>query len=100
MMIKLALLHVIVITVSNALVSIPVEIAGIKLKRNYNLEAPQGVRGRNSDNTMIKEVLGWAPSISLEEGLEKTYAWIYDQIISEIEITKKILEQTPTYSGR
>jgi nucleoside-diphosphate-sugar epimerase len=84
----------------NQLVSIVEEIAGIKLKRNYNLDAPQGVRGRNSDNTMIKEVLGWAPSISLEEGLEKTYAWIYDQIISEIEITKKILEQTPTYSGR
>ena len=55
-------------------------IAGIKLKRNYNLDAPQGVRGRNSENTMIKEVLGWAPSVSLREGMEKTYAWIYDQM--------------------
>jgi len=84
----------------NQLVDIVEEIAGIKLKRNYNLDAPQGVRGRNSDNTMIKEVLGWSPSISLEEGLEKTYAWIYDQMISKIEMTKKIFDQTPTYSGR
>jgi nucleoside-diphosphate-sugar epimerase len=64
----------------NQLVDIVENIAGLKLKRNYNLDAPQGVRGRNSDNTMIKEVLGWAPSITLEDGLEKTYAWIYDQM--------------------
>ena len=64
----------------NQLVDIVETIAGIKLQRKYKLDAPQGVRGRNSDNTMIKEVLGWSPSISLEEGLEKTYAWIYDQI--------------------
>lgn len=65
----------------NELVSIVENIAGIKLKRKYNLSAPQGVRGRNSDNTMIKEVLNWAPSISLEDGLEKTYSWIYNQFI-------------------
>ena len=64
----------------NQLVDIVESIAGITLKRNYKLDAPQGVRGRNSDNTMIREVLGWAPSISLAEGLEKTYAWIYDQV--------------------
>ena len=64
----------------NQLVDIAEGIGGIKLKRNYNLDAPQGVRGRNSDNEMIKEVLGWAPSISLQDGLEKTYAWIYDQM--------------------
>ncbi len=64
----------------NGLVDIVEEIAGIKLKRNYKLDAPLGVRGRNSDNTMIKEVLGWAPSISLKDGMEKTYAWIYDQL--------------------
>ena len=64
----------------NQLVDIAESFAGIKLKRNYNLDAPQGVRGRNSENTMIKEVLGWAPSISLELGLEKTYHWIYSQI--------------------
>jgi len=66
----------------NELVSIVENIAGVKLKRKYKLDAPQGVRGRNSDNTMIKEILGWSPSISLEDGLEKTYAWIYDQIVS------------------
>tara|TARA_R100000008_G_scaffold84783_1_gene73081 strand:+ start:8 stop:982 length:975 start_codon:yes stop_codon:yes gene_type:complete len=66
----------------NELVDLAEKFAGVKLKRNYNLNAPQGVRGRNSDNTMIKEVLGWAPSVFLETGLEKTYKWIYDQITS------------------
>jgi nucleoside-diphosphate-sugar epimerase len=64
----------------NQLVDIAEEIAGIKLKRTYNLDAPKGVRGRNSDNDLIKKELGWAPSISLKEGLTKTYKWIYDQI--------------------
>jgi nucleoside-diphosphate-sugar epimerase len=58
------------------------DIAGVKLKRTYNLRAPKGVNGRNSDNTMIQAKLGWAPSIKLREGLEKTYAWIYDQIVN------------------
>jgi len=65
----------------NQLVDIVEGIAGIKLKRTYNLAAPKGVRGRNSDNTLIQKVLGWEPTISLEEGLEKTYAWIYDQLL-------------------
>ena len=64
----------------NQLVSIAEDIGGVKLKRNYQLDAPKGVRGRNSDNTLIKELLGWAPSISLRTGLEKTYAWIHDEI--------------------
>lgn len=64
----------------NQLVNIAEEIGGVKLKRTYNLDAPQGVRGRNSDNTLIKEVLGWEPSISLRDGLERTYAWIFDQL--------------------
>ena len=64
----------------NQLVDIAESFAGIKLKRNYKLDAPQGVRGRNSENTMIKEVLGWAPSISLRDGLEKTYHWIYNEV--------------------
>jgi nucleoside-diphosphate-sugar epimerase len=64
----------------NQLVDLAESFAGIKLKRNYNLSAPKGVRGRNSDNTFIKELLGWEPSISLHDGLEKTYAWIYDQM--------------------
>jgi GDP-D-mannose 3', 5'-epimerase len=63
----------------NQLVDVVEEIAGAKLKRVYNLDAPKGVRGRNSDNTLIKQVLGWAPSITLRVGMEKTYSWIYDQ---------------------
>jgi GDP-D-mannose 3',5'-epimerase len=62
------------------LVSIVEEIAELKLRRRYRLDAPQGVRGRNSDNTLIRQRLGWEPQISLEEGLGKTYAWIYDQM--------------------
>jgi GDP-D-mannose 3',5'-epimerase len=64
----------------NRLVDIAEKIGGIKLKRRYKLDAPKGVRGRNSDNAMIKQVLGWAPSIRLEEGLERTYRWINDQM--------------------
>jgi nucleoside-diphosphate-sugar epimerase len=65
----------------NQLVDIVEDIAGIKLKRNYNLSAPKGVNGRNSDNTLIKECLDWAPSISLREGLAKTYAWIESEML-------------------
>ena len=64
----------------NGLVDIVEGIAGVKLRRTYRLDAPQGVRGRNSDNTLIRQRLGWSPSISLEQGLERTYAWIYDQM--------------------
>lgn len=64
----------------NQLVTIVEEIAGVTLLRQYDLTAPQGVRGRNSDNTLINEVLGWEPSISLRAGLEATYKWIYDQM--------------------
>lgn len=66
----------------NQLVDMAEDIAGIKLKRKYNLAAPQGVRGRNSDNTRVKAELGWEPRIRLAEGLRVTYAWIYDQIAS------------------
>jgi nucleoside-diphosphate-sugar epimerase len=65
----------------NDLVSMVEDIAGIKLHRNYDLSAPQGVRGRNSDNTKIQEVLGWTPTESLYSGLEKTYEWIYNKLI-------------------
>jgi nucleoside-diphosphate-sugar epimerase len=64
----------------NGLVDIVEGIAGITCEREDDLGAPQGVRGRNSDNTLIKEIYGWAPSITLADGLEKTYAWIYDQV--------------------
>jgi nucleoside-diphosphate-sugar epimerase len=64
----------------NQLVDIAENIAGIKLKRNYNLNAPKGVNGRNSDNSLILEKFNWQPSISLESGIEKTYKWIFDEI--------------------
>ena len=66
----------------NQLVDLAENIAGLKLKRNYNLKAPKGVNGRNSDNTLIKKLLGWEPSIALKSGLEKTYHWIYGQMTS------------------
>jgi GDP-D-mannose 3', 5'-epimerase len=64
----------------NELVSMVEEIAGITLRRRYNLDAPQGVRGRNSDNTLIQRHLGWQPETTLEDGLAKTYEWIREQV--------------------
>ena len=66
----------------NQLVDLVESIAGIRLKRNYDLTAPQGVNGRNSDNTLIQKYLSWEPCIPLRAGLEKTYAWIYDQYLA------------------
>jgi len=66
----------------NQLVDIAEEIAGVKLKRNYDLNAPKGVNGRNSDNTLIQKLLHWEPNTSLRVGLEKTYRWIYDQYLA------------------
>jgi GDP-D-mannose 3', 5'-epimerase len=68
----------------NELVGIVEEIADVKLQRRYNLKAPMGVRGRNSDNTEIRKITGWEPSISLRDGLEKTYRWIYDEMASVV----------------
>jgi GDP-D-mannose 3',5'-epimerase len=64
----------------NQMVSMIEQIAGVSVRRNYDLNAPKGVRGRNSDNTLIQNQLGWEPSIQLMDGLERTYAWIFDQI--------------------
>lgn len=64
----------------NDLVDIVEDIAGLKLKRRYNLAAPKGVNGRNSDNALIKKIFQWEPSTRLRDGLERTYAWIYDQM--------------------
>ena len=66
----------------NQLVDLAEEIAGIKLKRKYDLKAPKGVNGRNSDNTRIQQLLHWEPNTSLRHGLEKTYRWIYDQYLA------------------
>jgi nucleoside-diphosphate-sugar epimerase len=63
----------------NQLVSMIEEIGGVKLNRTYKMDAPKGVAGRNSDNTFINQVLGWEPSISLHDGLTKTYHWIEQQ---------------------
>jgi len=64
----------------NQLVDLAEELAGVKLERHYKLDAPKGVRGRSSDNTLIRRVFDWEPSISLREGLTKTYRWIEEQI--------------------
>jgi GDP-D-mannose 3',5'-epimerase len=63
----------------NELVSMAEEIGGVKLERKYDLNAPRGVAGRNSDNTFIKQVLGWEPGIPFQDGLAKTYPWIEQQ---------------------
>jgi GDP-D-mannose 3', 5'-epimerase len=68
----------------NQLVDIVEEIAGVKLNRKYNLNAPKGVNGRNSDNTRIHQFLGWQPSIPLKEGLTKTYQWIESQMLAAV----------------
>ena len=67
----------------NQLTDIVEEIAGIKLNRHYNLDAPKGVNGRNSDNTKIKEYFDWEPSIRLRDGMAKTYAWIHDEYMAK-----------------
>jgi nucleoside-diphosphate-sugar epimerase len=66
----------------NDLVDKVEKIAGVTLRRRYDLSAPRGVAGRNSDNTFIKEVLGWEPDTTLEAGLRETYGWIRDQYVS------------------
>jgi nucleoside-diphosphate-sugar epimerase len=63
----------------NTLVSMVEEIGGVRLKRSYDPDAPKGVAGRNSDNTFIKKVLKWEPSLPLKEGLKRTYKWIAAQ---------------------
>src|SRR5437764_13674824 len=63
----------------NGLVDLVEDIAGIKLKRTYNLSAPKGVNGRNSDNTRIQRLLNWQPNTPLRTGMAKTYAWIKEE---------------------
>lgn len=67
----------------NQLVDIVEDIAGVKLDRRYKLDAPKGVNGRNSDNTLIQKVFGWEPSTKLRDGLEITYRWIHDEMVRE-----------------
>jgi GDP-D-mannose 3',5'-epimerase len=70
----------------NELVEMVATIAGKRIRRRHNLAAPQGVRGRNSDNSRLREVLGWEPRISLEQGLERTYRWIEGQVRARPEL--------------
>jgi GDP-D-mannose 3',5'-epimerase len=73
----------------NALVDIVAGIAGKTIGKRYDLTKPQGVRGRNSDNTRVREVLAWEPSISLEEGLARTYHWIAAELEKSLLVTQK-----------
>ena len=73
----------------NQLVGIVEDIAGFKLERNYDLNAPKGVRGRNSDNTLIRKYLNWEPSIPLRTGMKKTYDWIKEQMLTGSSDRKK-----------
>jgi GDP-D-mannose 3',5'-epimerase len=72
----------------NQLVDIAESFAGVKLKRKYNLSAPKGVNGRNSDNTLIRARLGWEPSTRLRDGLRTTYQWIEEQVQSASVVTR------------
>ena len=68
----------------NQLVDIVERVAGVDLRRTYNLDAPRGVRGRNSDNRMIRRLLGWEPTTPLHSGIERTYRWIWDQVATGV----------------
>jgi nucleoside-diphosphate-sugar epimerase len=63
-----------------------IKISGKKITKTHDLAAPQGVRGRNADLTLVKKVLNWQPQVSLEDGLAKTYNWIQEQILAEQKI--------------
>jgi len=68
----------------NQLVDVAEEIAGVRLRRKYNLSAPKGVNGRNSDNTLFRAYMGWEPSIRLRDGMEKTMDWIEQQMLAGV----------------
>lgn len=76
------------ITTITGLTELVEDIAGVKFEHNHNLSAPKGVNGRNSDNTLIQEYLGWAPAICLRDGMEKTFQWIRGEYL------KKRVKQT------
>ena len=67
----------------NELVDLACKVAGKKLTKQHDLTKPQGVRGRNSDNSLTRKVLDWEPGIGLEEGLRRTYPWIYGQLAAQ-----------------
>lgn len=77
------------LTTINGLVDLVSHIAEVQLKRNHNLSAPKGVNGRNSDNTLIQQLLGWAPSIRLADGMRKTYEWISQEYYAREQLLVK-----------
>jgi nucleoside-diphosphate-sugar epimerase len=83
----------------NQLVEIVEEIAGVKLQRTYKLDAPRGVNGRNSDNSKIRQYLRWEPSISLREGMRKTYVWIESQMVEAHSPVEARTNGIPTLAG-
>ena len=64
------------------------------MRRSYNLKAPKGVNGRNSDNTAIKRIFGWEPSTRLREGLQQTYRWIYEQMLKDEQGVISVVNRT------
>jgi GDP-D-mannose 3',5'-epimerase len=76
----------------NQLVDIVEKISKMKLKRNYQLDKPLGVRGRSSNNDRLKEVLKWNYSIKLEDGIKKTYDWIYESLTNMSPVTEKFIK--------
>jgi GDP-D-mannose 3', 5'-epimerase len=72
----------------NQLADMVAGIAGLKIKKKH-VKGPQGVRGRNSDNTKLREILKWEPAISLEDGLARTYKWIEEQVRNKLKIEKR-----------
>lgn len=75
----------------NCLVDLVEEIGEVKLKRRYNLSAPKGVNGRNSDNELIEKILGWEPSTRLRDGLERTYRWIEQDMAARRRTVEPVL---------
>jgi len=83
----------------DGLVTMVEQIAGVKLERRYDLTAPKGVAGRNSDNTFIREVLGWEPSTPLRVGMERTYEWIARQY-AERKAGRRVVEDAMRASSK
>jgi nucleoside-diphosphate-sugar epimerase len=83
----------------NQLVDMVEDIAGIKLKRTYDLTAPKGVNGRNSDNTLIQKLLHWEPNTPLRVGMEKTYAWIQEQYLAREQGLPGVVREAAASAG-
>ena len=83
----------------NELVDIVASIAGKRIEKRYDLSKPQGVRGRNSDNARLREVLGWEPQVSLESGLARTYEWIREELSKDGRLREPALSLVNLFAG-